>query len=158
MLTEKASSNKVEIGDPIVEAIERYKMSSISMIASHIDKEEEDVIEIIKEYVSSGVLAGRLSEDETRFFKSDVKVSNAPIIRSNQATVEFVQPDTSVGRYVMLTGIASIVSGLLLRSLTGITLAMTNMGTSLTLVGFIILAAGWFYISRKEATFQPTDP
>jgi hypothetical protein len=154
MITETAASQKVEVDDPIVDAIERYKMSSISMIASHLEMEDEAVLNRIKELVSDGTLAGKISEDETRFFKSDVKVSEAPIIRSNDESVEIVHPDTSVGKYMMLTGIASIVSGLILRSLTGITLALTNMGTSLTLVGFIVLAAGWLYISRKESSFK----
>jgi hypothetical protein len=157
MLTEKTSNKQIKIEDPVVEAIERYKMSSISIIASHIEKDEEVVLETIKDYISSGVLTGKLSEDETRFFKSDVKVSDAPVVRSNKESVELVQPDTSVGKYLMLTGIISIISGLVLRSLTGITLALTNMGTSLTLVGFIILASGWLFISRKEATFKPIE-
>jgi hypothetical protein len=154
MITETAASKKVEVDDPIIDVIERYKISSISMMASHLEMQEEVVLNRIKELLSAGTLTGKISEDETRFFKSDVKVSDAPIIRSNAESVELVHPDTSVGKYMMLTGIASIVSGLVLRSLTGIALALTNMGTSLTLVGFVVLAAGWLYISRKEASFK----
>ncbi|MCK5239676.1 MAG: hypothetical protein KAR33_09030 [Candidatus Thorarchaeota archaeon] len=152
MLTETAANQKVDVEDPIVEVIERYKMSSISMIASHLEMEEETVLIKIEELISAGTLVGKLSEDGTRFFKSNVKVSEAPVIPSTYQAVEIEEPDTKVGKYSMIAGIASIVSGLVLRSITGLSLAMTNMSTSLTLFGFVILAAGWLYISRKQVS------
>jgi hypothetical protein len=122
------------------------------MIASHLEMEEEAVLTKIEELISAGILVGKISEDGTRFFMSNVKVSDAPIIPSKNESVELVTPDTSVGKYAVLAGIASIVSGFVLRSLTGLTLAMSNMGTSLILVGFMTLAAGWLYISRKQVS------
>ncbi len=80
MLTETAANQKVDIEVPIVEVIERYKMSSISMIASHLEMEEETVLIKIEELISAGILDGRVSDDGTRFYMSNVKVSVAPVV------------------------------------------------------------------------------
>ena len=110
MLTETAANQKVDIEDPIAEVIERYKMSSISMIASHLEMEEEIVLIKIEELISSGILDGRVSDDGTRFYMSNVKVSEAPVIPSTYQSVEIEDPDTRVGKYSMIDGIASILS------------------------------------------------
>ena len=60
MITESAASKNVEVEDPLVEAIEKFKMSSISMIASHLETEEEDVLNRIKEFVAEGILNGKI--------------------------------------------------------------------------------------------------
>ncbi|MFW9850708.1 MAG: hypothetical protein ACFFF4_16390 [Candidatus Thorarchaeota archaeon] len=152
MLSETTSNQKVEIEDPIVEAIEKYKMSSIAMIASQLDMEEESVIDRIQELLSTGLLNGSLSEDQARFYRTDIVVSKAPIIRSNDQTVELEKPDTRAGKYAAYAGLASIIGGFVIRGLAGLEVSLSNMGASMILLGIIVLASGWLYVSRKQVS------
>lgn len=152
MLTETGAKQQVEIDDAIVELIETQKLSSISMIASILELDEDDVRLHLSDLVKAGAINGFLNEDGTRFFLSSIKVSEAPIIHTNTESVVLEQPDTRIGKYIAIAGLFSIIAGFVMRGLSGFSESFTNIGASAILMGIALLAAGWLYVSRKQVS------
>ena len=142
----------IQLNDELVEFIESNKISSIQMIASRLGLEEENVRQRLIELMNDGLIEGTLTEDGSRFFLASVKVSDAPAIRSNTETIVIEYPDTSMGKYTALAGLASIIGGFILRGLSGLMETLANIGAASILLGIALLAGGWLYISRKQVS------
>lgn len=152
MLTETEANAQVQLKDDLVELIETFKLSSISMIASRLNLDEDGVRSRLNYLIAEGAIQGTLTEDGSRFFLSDVRVSDAPIIRPNDQSIAIEQPDTKVGKYVAFAGLASIIAGAVMRGLGGIMESLGNIGASAILLGIVLLAGGWLYISQKQVS------
>ena len=61
-----------DIAEEIARLIQS-KMSSIESISERLDLEKDTVLEHIAELLEGDVIQGRLSSDNSRFFRSDVK-------------------------------------------------------------------------------------
>lgn len=61
-----------DIDEEIIRLI-HSKMSSIDFMSEHLNLEKEAVLERIARLLEDGVIQGRISSDNSRFFRSDVK-------------------------------------------------------------------------------------
>ncbi|MDF1540147.1 MAG: hypothetical protein P1Q69_14725 [Candidatus Thorarchaeota archaeon] len=152
MLTETEAKAQIQLKDDLVELIETQKLSSIQMIALKLGFAEDDVRSRLADLIDEGAIDGTLTEDGTRFFLSSVRISDAPIIRSNAESVVLEQPDTKIGKYGAIAGLASIIAGFVMRGLSGLAESLANMGAAAILLGIMLLAGGWLYISRKQVS------
>jgi len=152
MLTETSAKQQVDPENAMVELIETQKLSSISMIASKLELDEDDIRIHLSDLVNAGAINGTLTEDGTRFFLSSIRVSEAPIIRTNTESVAIEQPDTKIGKYVAMAGLSSIIAGFVIRGLSGSLESFANIGASAILMGMALLAGGWLYVSRKQVS------
>ncbi len=152
MLTETEAKAQIQLKDDLVELIETQKLSSIQMISSKLSLTEDEARLRLIDLVNEGVLDGALTEDGTRFFLSSVTISDAPIIRSNAESLVLERPDTTIGKYSVFAGLASIIAGFVIRGLSGFIESLANMGAAAILLGMMLLAGGWLYISRKQVS------
>ena len=67
------SQDNTDIDSQLIHFIQ-CKMSLIEMMSERLDMEKEIVLDHIKELVKDGKIHGRVSSDNSRFFRSDVKM------------------------------------------------------------------------------------
>ncbi|MFW9910802.1 MAG: hypothetical protein ACFFEF_19780 [Candidatus Thorarchaeota archaeon] len=152
MISETASESQLKINDELIDLIEVQRLSSLDMIAAKLGSDIDDVRNQIQEYIDGGRLRGSISEDGARFFSSNVKKSEAPIIRQNNEAIALETPDNRNGKYAMLLGLGSIIVGASVRGLGSFFPGIQNFGASMILIGIVTLAAGWLYISRRQVS------
>jgi len=154
MISSTETNHVIEESSPIIELIESSGVSSIRMIASALEMDVENVTIEIESLIQKGILHGYITEDRTRFFKTDVKISKAPSVRSNADEFVIQQPETRSSKYTMIAGLLSITSGFVARALLPLSEIAQSIGASLVLIGMAILAAGWLYLSKQTSSVK----
>ena len=154
MITSTRTDESSQTEHPLIEYLDSSNISSIELIARAIRMNEEDVVLTLEGFIESGLVHGTISDDKTRFFKSNVQISSAPSIRSNAEELIIESPDTSVSKYTMFGGLASIIGGLVTRALTPLSDTFQSIGASFVLIGIAILAGGWLMLSRKTSSVR----
>lgn len=127
--------------------IGQYGLSSIQMISTRLGIGEDETRSLIQDLVGSGHLHGRLSEDGTRFFRSDVRVSEAPIVRRHEEPVE-TQLNTQPGKIASVIGLAMIVIGELLPDSLWSGL-FSDVNAAIVILGVVAFIVGLMMISRS---------
>lgn len=154
MITSTEANQSICEADLIRDLIESSGISSIQSIASAVEMDEDAVVRNIENLIQAGSLNGYLTDDKTRFFKSDVRLSDAPSIRSHSEGLIFEHPDTRSNRYAMLGGVLSIIGGLVVRAVIPLNEMIQSIGSSFVLIGMVILASGWLLLSRKASSIR----
>ena len=124
--------------------------SSILFISERLDVNQETVLELLQKLIDAGKIQGTLSSDNTRFFKSEVKISSAPALPHQEPVVTVVKPNVKLGLYAIVAGIVIISVGLLLPQFV-FELAESGINAAVVMSGFATLLAGLCYISRGGA-------
>ncbi|MHA1927752.1 MAG: hypothetical protein ACTSV2_04125 [Candidatus Thorarchaeota archaeon] len=135
--------------EKLVSLIMKHNVSAIAILSEKLKLDEEAVIELINELISENGLHGMISEDGVRFFRSDAKVSDAPVILRDDKLPEFLSYDTRPGKVIATIGFIILIgSGLILNYATDIT--EENFGAGLFLVGLVIFLAGLYLVTKKD--------
>jgi len=125
------------------------KISSIDMICKHSGIDEDSVRELLIELVEEGTINGDFSEDGSRFFLSDVRISDAPVLFRYEDP-EVKEVNTSSAKIVGLTGLIALIIGWVFQRLAGIHPGMVNAGFALFMVGLAAMTAGCIQFSRQN--------
>ena len=125
-------------------------LSSVQMMSSDLGISEEEVRIFLTELTQEGTLNGYLSEDGERYFKRDVKVSEAPVIHREEDVPDFLKFDTRPGRIAAIFGLALAAIGVFGLVNSGDDLQMENFGAVLTLIGAVVTMAGLFYLTMRK--------
>ncbi len=133
----------------LVNLVAEHNVSAIATLSEKLGIEPENVIELIKELIFDGKLQGTITEDEKRFFRSDAKVSDAPVIEREDTIPEFLSYNTRPGYVIALIGAIILVGGGLV-SVNAADAAEQNFAAGLFLLGLAILFAGLFYVARRN--------
>ena len=105
MIIDHSSSNPVELKTRLWQIVLESKISSIEKLSDITGAEEEEARLALEELVSEGSLTGSFTEDGSRFFLSDVKTSDAPIIRPVDLAPETEVKDSKISKTVFISGI-----------------------------------------------------
>jgi hypothetical protein len=106
----------------------------------------EEVISLLNELVSEGILTGSVSDDERRFWKSDIKLSDAPVLHRDEAPPDFLAFDTRPGMVVSLIGLLFTIGGFVTLN-TGLE---NDIGAIVISLGIIMLLVGLYLISGRK--------
>ena len=120
------------------------------MLSGELGISQEEVRTILTELTQEGTLKGYLTEDGKRYFKRDVKVSEAPVIHKKDDVPEFMKFDTRPGKMAAMFGLVLAASGFIGLVNSGDNLQMENFSAALTLIGVVVTLAGLFYISMRK--------
>ncbi len=148
MVIESKYINHEDFESTIYDTIMLEKISSLEMISNLTTIDAELVFDTIESLVESGSLEGSFTDDKKRFFLSDVKTSDAPILDNHDTGLEMKSADTRSAKAVVLLGVAMLVLGQILRGLVAIHTGMESAGTAIFLLGLVVLFAGWLQFSR----------
>ncbi|MHA2356948.1 MAG: hypothetical protein ACXADC_17395 [Candidatus Thorarchaeota archaeon] len=121
------------------------------MLSSQLGLSSGQTQKMLIDLVEEGKLDGKLSSDGSRFFRSDVKTSDAPTLES-APELEFKQQDARPGILIMISGIVLYIIGNLLVNLNVEFEILWNLGSSLVFAGPLVLIAGLLYVSRMNPT------
>ena len=138
------------IEEELINLVNYEGYSSLLFISERLDVDKDTVLELIQKLRDTGELQGTLSDDNTRFFKSDVKISAAPALPNNEATFTVEKPSIKLGLYAIIAGFAIISIGLLL-PLFILELSESGANAAVVMSGFAALLGGLCYISRGGA-------
>ncbi|TFG30080.1 hypothetical protein EU527_14980 [Candidatus Thorarchaeota archaeon] len=133
----------------LIQLVMERNVSAIETLSNKIGLPREQVILLIKELLGEGRLEGSLTSDEKRFFKSSVKLSEAPVIESGYDEPSFLKYDVRPGLATALVGFIIILGGVVVNSFTAIQ-NINDISTILTFVGFSILLVGLFLIAQRK--------
>lgn len=140
-MKEKASELTALINDENV--------SAIQTMVDELEISPEEVRELIQELLASGAIQGSMTEDGKRFFKSDVKLSDAPSIPIGDQTPSFMKFDTRPGIIASVAGLAVIIFGLIINS-NAIPGLSQETGVIVLFIGIIILFSGMYCLSMRK--------
>ncbi len=148
MIIEHSSSNPVELKTRLCQIVLDNKISSIETLSEITGTEEEEARLALHELVSEGSLSGSFTEDGSRFFLSDIKVSDAPIIGLVDLEPEIEVQDSKLSKTVVISGIVMMAVGYLLRGLVAMGEIIVNSGSVLFMIGLAVLVGGWMMFSK----------
>ena len=135
--------------DELIDLVMNQNVSGIQILADRLKISTEEVIELINELLEDGKLNGTLTEDGSRFFKSDVKLSAAPTIEREDAPPSFMDFNVKPAIATAVLGVIIIVFGLVINAIT-IDVVEQNFAAVLIFVGLMVLLAGLYIISRRN--------
>ncbi|MFW9795342.1 MAG: hypothetical protein ACFFEE_13630 [Candidatus Thorarchaeota archaeon] len=133
----------------IIEIVNNENVSATVILADRLDTTPEEVISILQEAIDSGRIEGTLTEDGSRFFKSDVKLSEAPVIPLIDEGPSFIKFNTRPGIVTSLLGVIVIVAGLIVDAI-AMDMIEQGFGVILVFFGIIILFSGLYCLSRRK--------
>ncbi len=135
--------------EKLVNLIVEHNVSAIVIMSEKLKIDPEAVVELINELVSEDKLHGILTEDGTRFYRSDAKVSEAPVISHEDSEPDFLSYDTRPGIVISIIGAIILIGGSLVNVYaTGIT--EQNFAAALFLIGLVILFGGLYLVTKRN--------
>lgn len=129
--------------------INNENVSAIQTMVDELEISSEEVRELIRELLSSGAIQGSFTEDGKRFFKSEVKLSEAPSIPIGDQTPTFMKFDTRPGIITSVVGLITTAFGLIINS-NAIPGLSQDMGVIVLFIGIIILFSGMYCLSMRK--------
>jgi hypothetical protein len=142
--------NNRTIEEELINLVNYEGYSSILFISERLDIDQDTILRLIQKLRDTGELQGTLSDDNTRFFKSDAKISAAPVLPNQETTFTVEKPNIKLGLYAIVAGIAIIAIGLLLPVFI-LELSDSGANAAVVMSGFAALLGGLCYISRGGA-------
>ena len=133
----------------LINLVFEHNVSAIVTMSEKLKVEPEVVIELINELVSEGKLQGTITEDESRFFRSDAKVSDAPVIERVDKLPEFLAYNTRPGYVISIIGAIILVGGALVNA-NATDVSEQNFAAGLFLIGLLILFGGLYLVAKRN--------
>lgn len=133
----------------LVSLVNEHNVSAIITMSEKLKIEPEEVVELINELLSEGKLQGTITEDNMRFFKSDAKVSDAPVIEREDKLPEFLTYDTRPGFVISILGAIVLVGGALV-SINISDAHEQDLGAVLFLIGLFIMFGGLYLVAKLK--------
>jgi len=133
----------------LIHLVMMENISAIATLSEEMEIPRDEVITLIKELQEEGKLKGVLTQDEKRFFKSEVKVSEAPIIEREIDELTFLKFNARPGTILAIIGLIVIVVGACLNSFLDIQ-NISDYSAILIFVGLCIMLIGLFWIAQRK--------
>ena len=95
----------------LVSLVNMENVSAIRILADRLETSSEEVTVLIEELLSEGKIHGSMTDDGERFFKSEIKLSDAPVIPGGDSTPAFMKFDTRPGIITSIIGLVVIAFG-----------------------------------------------
>ncbi len=135
--------------DELVALVMNENVSAIQILEDRLSIPSEEVVELIKELLEDGKLNGTLTEDSTRFFKSDVKLSEAPAIEREEAPPEFLSFNARPAIVTAIIGFIVVAAGVIVNAFASNPLEQ-NFAAILILLGVMITIVGLYCVSQRK--------
>ncbi|MFX1579438.1 MAG: hypothetical protein ACFFBJ_07285 [Promethearchaeota archaeon] len=124
-------------------------VSAIQILSDRLEIAPDEVRKIIEELIEEGRLKGSLTEDGKRFFKREVKLSNAPSINREEKPPDFLNFNARPAITVAIVGILIIAAGLIINSI--ITdIVGQNIAAVLIFIGLCVTMVGMYLFSQRK--------
>ena len=133
----------------LIKLIVDRNVSAIETVREKLGLSKEQVISLIEELQNEGRLHGTITSDEKRFFKSDVKMSQAPVIGHEDTAPAFLDYDVRPGITIATAGFGIILVGVVFNSFIFMQ-GSSDIAALCFFIGAFILIIGLFLIARRK--------
>ena len=135
--------------EKLINLVVKHNVSAIVTMSEKLEIEPEAVVELIDELISEGKLQGAITEDGKRFFRSNAKVSEAPVIEREEKIPEFLIYNTRPGYVIAIIG-AVILGGGAIVNINATDSTEQDFAAGLFLIGLLILFAGLYLVAKRK--------
>ncbi|MHA1965809.1 MAG: hypothetical protein ACXACG_11680 [Candidatus Thorarchaeota archaeon] len=135
--------------DELIDLILNENVSAIQVLVDRLGITPDEVIDLINELLEEGKLKGGLTDDGVRFFKSEVKLSDAPTIERDDGPPSFMNFNTRPPLVIVVIGIIIIAGGLIVNAYAG-DAAEQNLAAILIFCGLSIIMIGLYCLSQRK--------
>lgn len=135
--------------EQLIRLVVEHNLSAIVTMSDNLKIEPEAVVELINDLISEGKLQGTITEDNARFFRSDAKVSDAPVIEREGKMPEFLSYDTRPGYVIAIIGAIILIVGALV-SIYAADATEQDFAAGFFLIGLLIMIAGLFLVAKRK--------
>ena len=125
-------------------------ISAVQIMANRLGIEEDEVRNLLTQLIEEGLLNGHITEDGSRFYRSNMKVEITPESVEEEYVPEFMKYNTKPGKLVAYVGFMVMVFGGIIYFLSAANLYYQNIGMVLLLFGLIALLVGGYWIGRRK--------
>lgn len=132
----------------LVKLILSDNISAIVTMGEKLNIDPEDVTLLINELLSAGELLGTISKDGSRFFKTNVRVSEAPVIPRDEELPKFLSYNTKPGKVISVIGFLVLVGGLTINAIAR-DLTEQNFAAILIFIGLLVFLIGLYMIAKR---------
>ncbi len=128
-------------------------VSSVQMMSERLGVEMEEVVSLLNEMIGEGSIEGQVTPDGLRFYRSKVRVSEAPRVPVKDEGPAFLKYNTRPGRIMAILGFIAVIAGLGVSFIASESQSvfMLNVSMLLLLVGTIIMILGAYQVGRRPA-------
>ncbi|MFW9835199.1 MAG: hypothetical protein ACFFEK_14460 [Candidatus Thorarchaeota archaeon] len=135
--------------DEMMNLILKGNVSAIQILSDRLEITPDEVRIIIEELLEEGRLKGSLTEDGKRFFKSEVKLSDAPSIDREDNLPDFMNFNARPAITVTIVGFLIIAAGLIYNSM-ATDIVRQNIATVLIFIGLCVTMGGMYWFSQRK--------
>ncbi len=125
-------------------------ISAVQIMANRLGIEEDQVRNLLTQLIEEGLLDGHITEDGSRFFRSNVKVEITPESVEEEYVPEFMKYNTKPGKIVAYIGLMVMVLAIVFMVLFAGNIYYQNIGMVLLGFGLLILLPGLYWIGRRK--------
>ena len=134
----------------LLELVVGAKLSSIELMSNQLNTDDDTIVLYLEDLIREGRVSGVLNQDKSRFFRSDVEVSKAPVISSNVEEPVIETKDSGMSKYVAIAGLILIVTSAISLNMTLGNEFFESFFRIFFLISMVIMAAGCIGISMKN--------
>ena len=124
-------------------------VSSTQVMSERLGISREDVISIIEELLREGAVVGHLTEDGERFFRKEVKVSDLPVIHSDDGEPDFLAYNSRPAITTSIIGVLVLIIGAILSSI-ATEPGLLNASAGIIIIGLALILFGGYQIGRRK--------
>ncbi|MGD9395543.1 MAG: hypothetical protein PVJ05_03855 [Candidatus Thorarchaeota archaeon] len=135
--------------DELIHLILNENVSAIETLVDELLLTSDEVIELINKLLEAGELSGTLTEDRLRFYKSEVKLSEAPSIEREDTPPSFLFFNTRPATVTTIVGFIVLAGGLIVNAFSG-NFTEQSIASILIFVGLLIMICGLFSFSQRK--------
>jgi hypothetical protein len=135
--------------EQLIDLVMNGNVSGIQILVDRLEIESEEVIKLIHELLEEGRLSGSLTEDGRRFFKSEVKLSEAPTIAREDSPPDFLSFNSKPAIATAIIGFLIMAVGLIINSM-ATDFVEQNFATMIIFVGLIVAMTGMYCVSQRK--------
>lgn len=135
--------------EKLVNLIIEHNVSAVVIISDNLKIDTEEVVKLINELIAEDKLHGTITEDGTRFYRSDAKVSEAPVIPRGEEMPDFLTYDTRPGIAIAIIGAILLLAGGLVSNFAA-DIAEGDFAAMLFLLGLFILFSGLYLVAKHK--------
>jgi hypothetical protein len=133
----------------LLDLVNNENVSSTLIIADRLDVTPEKAITLLKKALDSGKIQGTLTEDGSRIFKTDVKLSEAPVIPIVDDGPSFMKFNARPGIIASVLGFIVIAFGVIVNFFATDVIEQ-DFGVVLIFFGLVILIVGLYYLAQRK--------
>jgi hypothetical protein len=132
----------------LIRLIQNENISAIIVMSEKLNIDPDGVIAMINELIADGDMEGSFSEDGSRFFKSSVTISKAPVIPRDEKPPEFMSYNSKPGKVIALIGFLVLAGGVVVNA-SATDIQEQNIAAVLILIGLLVFLIGLYFIARR---------